>query len=714
MPPQSYTTTTSIQSALPYSLYKQSAEWGDESGYLTIRNAAEGSVVSDPTLWIGQQRWTQGDPVEYKYRIWRGTCRFSVINPNITILEVKIELKLDGKQGDDFDVVVRNGMPDYPHYPAVAGDYYYGNYTVSEGSISTVGWASGESRNVIISNNAIQVSTYDEHRDLALGTYVLMSSNDVSTIAPTTYEYISLIERPKLYLQYSFDLVATTQGLIGTNVNNYNLKGTTISHPDDGWTEFGFEYYRVGDEANIQKYSEEGNIGNQHYSQWVEILIGGDYYCRTYVHSAAESCTARGDWVAFTVPGSAAITTNAASAISYLYATGNGDITGGTDITERGFEVKITFSGSLGEALAHQVAGFDGTITYSSGAWGGVLTKTETEIGTLSTGVYSLLLSDGSQNDRLFKCETYTYRAYMVDASGTTYGDYVAFDTSCDAGGDQQPTDDISDGNPTVPIIPITDPSIDYPPFPGIDYPPFPGIDYPPFPGIDYPPFPPLPPWDINLPELPPWVYWDFPDLPPLPPWFLPDLPDWEIPDYLTSTWLGDFYYKRPYTQKDLNELRKKCIIYNKNSVELALILRHNMNVLREFFNGLSDNLSDRDEFNQFKDIIPTQHLKELYLDKLDLNNFKYIINDFINNSTSNLNNINHNFNLIEEGLSDYETGSDDGCFRGISSSTKTIVENNPDVHRLKRVIDGLNKEASLNFNNIIMYNLKIIKAKLL
>ena len=381
------------------------------------------------------------------------------------------------------------------------------------------------------------------------------------------------------------------------------------------------------------------------------------------------------------------VTTEAATQIAYQCAMGNGTITSGTNATERGFEIRLDFgelkdssSGTLANYIDHSIAGFTGDVTWDIVfKWNGILTKTESETGDFAEGAYELVLGYPSVlgnpssvfNDKLFKCESYTYRAYAIIDSVTYYGEYVAFSTLCDSGGDQQPTDDISEGDPTVPIIPI-EPEI--------------------------------------LPEVPPFE-WEEEEPVPYPPWEW-DIPPYENPDYPPYSWVGDFYYRKPYTKKDLEELRAKCIIYNKNSVEFALVLRHNMNVLREFFNMMTDYM-DKEEFNDFTDLIPPQRLKELYLDPLEVNDFKDMINGFIRNTVDNNIAVNRNFSLIQEGLSDYETGSDDAYFTDISSAMKTITEDDPDVDTLKRVVDNLNQETASNFNTI-MHNLEILRARLL
>ncbi len=375
------------------------------------------------------------------------------------------------------------------------------------------------------------------------------------------------------------------------------------------------------------------------------------------------------------------ITTQAVTQITdYMCAMGNGTIVSGADITERGFEVKVYVDYfGVGSDIWWGMLGFEdeGEIVYHSfGQRTGYLIKRETWEGEFEPGVFEGVLGKATIfgnpghafNDGLEPGYEYGCRAYMVIDEVYYYGDWVDFDTIA-PDGVYPSKDDISEGNPTVPIIPI-DIELEYPPF-----------EY------EYPP-------EI---EYPPWEW---------------DIPDWEMPDYPPMSFVGDFYYRKPYTKKDLDDLRRKCIIYNKNSVEFALVLRHNMNVLKEFFNMMTDYMG-KDEYNDFTDLIPPQRLKELYLDPLDPTDFRDMINGFIRNTIDNNIAVNRNFKLINEATTDPQENNEEGVFRGINSNIKTVTEDDPDVHRLKKKIDSLNQEVSFNFGNI-MRNLKIIRARLL
>ena len=118
------------------------------------------------------------------------------------------------------------------------------------------------------------------------------------------------------------------------------------------------------------------------------------------------------------------------------------------------------------------------------------------------------------------------------------------------------------------------------------------------------------------------------------------------------------------------------------------------------------------DEYNTFRPIIPAQHLNALAREPLDVNDFKAIVNNFINNSIDNTNNVNNNFRLIRDGLSDYAY-AEDGGFRDIMVTTKVVEDNNPDVDGLKKVIDRLNQEMANNYT-IINHNLHVLRAILI
>ncbi len=607
------------------------------------------------------------------YVIYRGTnkvdTRVIPVGANIVSATITFTLDYNGTS-TDFDLVIQllapvSEVPDPTWYNKA---YFSGD----GGSVNT----SGISGTITIPFDETGLGWIQKEDYTKLG---IRSSRDIAGTQPSGLEYFTYSGYIHYNIIYTAVPEVTTTKSDEVDDNSANIYYTLVDDHDDAHCDKrGVCYNKTGNPTVADdKVEIEGNFGG--VSNYITALTGLDsgtkYYFRPYLHNVTGYGYGTED--DFTTTGVVAeVTTQAVTNIVYDYALGNGTIVAGTDITERGFEVRLDYgaykdsqNGSLGDYVFHSVAGFDGTVTWDIVyGWNGVLTKTITEENGFGTGAFTGDLAKQPYPmyyNTLFKCESYTCRAYMIADGTTYYGDYVAFDTLCE---DAPPADDISDGNPVEPIIPI-EPDL-YPPFEWEE------------PEIEYPPF------------------------------ILPDLPSWEFPDYPPMSFVGDFYYRKPYTKKDLDDLRKKCIIYSKNSIEFALVLRHNMNVLRGFFNVMTDYMS-KEEFNDFTDLIPPQRLKELYLDPLDPTDFRDIINGFIRNTIDNNIAVNRNFKLIQDGLSDYETESDDAYFKEINSNIKTVTEDDPDVHRLKRKIDNLNQEVAFNFNNI-MRNLKIIRARLL
>jgi len=359
----------------------------------------------------------------------------------------------------------------------------------------------------------------------------------------------------------------------------------------------------------------------------------------------------------------AGVTTEAVTQKGYQCAMGNGTATG-ENITERGFEIKLEYAGTLGNYVFHEVAGFVGNVTLSGTTWIGTLVKTEKETGSFEAGAYELVLGYPSVlgnpssvfNDKLFACESYTYRAYAIIDGETYYGDWVAFTTDCYPVGHQD------DDTPPIYIPPI------------------------------------IPP-----PEEPEEPIEDI-----IPPFEWPELPTVEMPDGYGS---GMFYYRKAYKKKDLDDLRRKCRIFLDNSVEYALVLNHNMRVLQQFLNYMHIYV-DTDEYNGFKDLIPTQHLNALAHEELDVSDFKAIINNFISNSVNNTMNVNSNFRLIRNGLSDYEY-SDDVGFIEEKVSTRPVAVSDPDVEMLKKKVDALSREMSSNYATT-QHNLYVVRSMIL
>lgn len=213
---------------------------------------------------------------------------------------------------------------------------------------------------------------------------------------------------------------------------------------DDGGecTERGFEYYKDGDPGNVVTVKETGTFGDGVYGLTAGGLEAGTkYYFRAYALNEAD--TGYGSWESFvTTAVIPTVTTQGASVpvpiinTNYEYAEGNGTIvaTGGQvgvyKCKERGFEVKLEFSGSLYGFIEHHIAGFTGQayFNFDNFKYEGTLIKTEKESGSFGEGPFSLMLGSwGVYMDKLFAGESYTYRAFATNDEGTGYGEWVAF-----------------------------------------------------------------------------------------------------------------------------------------------------------------------------------------------------------------------------------------------------------------------------------------------
>ncbi len=190
----------------------------------------------------------------------------------------------------------------------------------------------------------------------------------------------------------------------------------------------------------------------------------------------------------------------------------------------------------------------------------------------------------------------------------------------------------------------------------------------------------------------------------------LPDIPAIEIDLPNINYNIGlDLYLDRTYTRKDLEELRRKCINYEKNYIDFCLILNHNTLLVKNFLQSAYNNGVLGGENEMFTKIYPSQQLTPLYLEPLEPNDFKGIINRFINNNTSNSMGLNHNFDLFTEWLNDYNYTSDGYKASYITPREEIITNNEPTVKYLTSKINKLQREVSMASREI-KHNFDLMK----
>jgi hypothetical protein len=147
-----------------------------DATYLTAHDAATGIFYFNSDLMIGQS-------MPGSYYVWRTGLVFdtSSIPAGSVIIAAKITMRLTWDQTiTDFDVVVQNGQPTYPHDPIVVGDYLYSQYSDNGGSFGTNGLGSVTSTFDINLNS----TGLGWVKPGSITKLMLLSSEDIAASAP--------------------------------------------------------------------------------------------------------------------------------------------------------------------------------------------------------------------------------------------------------------------------------------------------------------------------------------------------------------------------------------------------------------------------------------------------------------------------------------------------------------------------------------------------
>lgn len=527
--------------------------------YTTIYNASTGNMYQNPSGLLCKHQAAFPSGSYLRFNIYRTFLYWATgALPDgaiITNVDLQIYIRLKWTQGRTFKIVVQNGQPDFPHAPAVAGDYYRIYYSGNGGEIA---------------------------------------SGDIVTDAWNT---IALNE----------------DGLEWIN--------------KEGWTKLVLRVDKeiAGDAPTTPSEGGDNTEGIQIYGDPVD----GIYAKLVITYIVAE------------------VTTEAASSVGIDHAKGNGTATG-ENITERGFEVKLAFSGTLREAINRSIAGFEGDFEYNlgTGKWEGTLVKTVTETGSFEEGAFVGDLGRfpiAVASDKLFAAETYDYRAYAEIDGELYYGEWVEFTTNSYPSG-EGPDDVISPG---VPIIE------------------------------------PIPPDELIIPPdepiIPPWE-WPEPDIPPLEP----------DPDITFGKTFGAFL-RGMDTKKDWETLREKCIIYQENMNEFSLTVNHNSLVLKNLVIDIITYI-DGDVYPSDLELVESsQQLTPLYLEGISPDGFKDIINDFRFKDVCNVHTLNLNFQKVLNSLNSlYES---DYTKEPISYNTMEYIDIQPTAKRMIRQLEDMRKK---------------------
>lgn len=222
---------------------------------------------------------------------------------------------------------------------------------------------------------------------------IQFTNNSVSKPAREHLYYLQFISTP-----HPPD-VTTTTPVTTKDHESATLEGEVTDAYEQEITERGFEY-KKGEDGEVQTVSEEDDdFGTGTFDLEITGLEPNtEYYYRAY--AVNEGGTGYGDWESFTTDKTTpTVVTNAVTEIDTDSATANGDITstGGEDCSERGFEYGLT-----------KVA-----------TW----TVTD-DVGGYIEGAFTKALSSLETNT------IYWIRAYAVNSVGTSYGEWVQFQTA--------------------------------------------------------------------------------------------------------------------------------------------------------------------------------------------------------------------------------------------------------------------------------------------
>jgi len=431
------------------------------------------------------------------------------------------------------------------------------------------------------------------------------------------------------------NVVTTTNGISpdvvgGENVTKRGVCWNTTGNPT------------VADD----KAEEVGSFGNGQISVAMTGLPPETkIYVRAYAYNSMGY--AYGDEVEFTTLTADEVTTEAASSVGIDHAKGNGTATG--DSTERGFEVKLAFSGTLREAVNRGIAGFVGDFTYNTGTgkWEGTLVKTITETGSFvaesfidDLGRFPIAVA----TDKLFAAETYDYRARATIGGIVYYGDWVEFITAGYPAG-EGPDDIVSPGTPIIE------------------------------------PPPPIEEEEFEWPELiyPPWMWPEF------------DIPPFEFDPSITFGKTFGAFLRGLDTKKDWITLREKCIIYQENMNEFVLTTNHNNLVIKNLVIDIIAYI-DGDVYPSDLELVGSSlQLTPLYLEEISPSGFKDIINDFRLKDVCNVYTLNLNFKKILSSLNSlYES---DYVTEPISYNTIEYMDIQPTAKRMILQLEDMRKK---------------------
>jgi PKD repeat protein len=157
-----------------------------DSNYENAWKCPEGEIIdTDDEIIVGQQK-SMGDPSQYM--VYRGYLFFNTtrLPSNAIIMNATLSLhKAADYSSTDFDIIIQNGQPDFPHYPIENGDYNKDSYTGKGGEeFNTADFTSGYN-DILLTNHSWLTAE-------GITKFCVRSNRDIDAVEPTGNEYVSL------------------------------------------------------------------------------------------------------------------------------------------------------------------------------------------------------------------------------------------------------------------------------------------------------------------------------------------------------------------------------------------------------------------------------------------------------------------------------------------------------------------------------------------
>ncbi|MBA7582090.1 hypothetical protein ES708_24010 [subsurface metagenome] len=240
-----------------------------------------------------------------RYYIYRAAFSFdtSGLDDNMVITNAYLTMRATVNSTLSQSIILKNGMPTYPHIPIETGDYKLSHYSGNGGIADFTGVETNDIVTLTLNSSGrswINKTGYSK--------FILVSANDNNRVAPTGPElaYIQIYYTPLP----STDLKLTVEYFISTGIPsvgdptfsntkaNYTTATANVSDDGGGYLERGFEYGTSKDAMWATR--ETGAFtGTGNFSMQISGLVPGEiYYVRAYVMNIYG--TDYSEWTSFT------------------------------------------------------------------------------------------------------------------------------------------------------------------------------------------------------------------------------------------------------------------------------------------------------------------------------------------------------------------------------------------------------------------------------